>query len=87
MLVLERGFVPAARIDGWSAYYPSIITYVSIAVEFNLFNVLSFDHQVGINFLESSSCSLKDSGNAAIPAMMPAIIRMRDIIDQITPQH
>jgi hypothetical protein len=43
--------------------------------------------QVGINFLESSTCSVNDSGNAAIPAMIPTIIRNRDIKDQITPQH
>lgn len=44
-------------------------------------------HHVGMNFLESSSCWLADSGNAAIPAIIPKIMRTSDIIDQSTPQH
>jgi hypothetical protein len=43
--------------------------------------------RVGIKCLESSSCWLNDSGNAAIPAMIPAIMNTRDTMDQITPQH
>jgi len=42
---------------------------------------------VGMNFLESSSCSLNDSGNAAIPATIPATMKITDTMDQITPQH
>jgi hypothetical protein len=44
-------------------------------------------HRVGMNFFESSSCSLNVSGKAAIPAIMPPIMKTREIMDQITPQH
>ena len=43
--------------------------------------------RVGIKCLESFSCWLNDSGNAAIPATIPAIMNTRDTMDQITPQH
>jgi hypothetical protein len=43
--------------------------------------------RVGIKCLESSCCWLNDSGNAAIPATIPAIMNIRDMMDQITPQH
>jgi hypothetical protein len=50
-------------------------------------NKIRVAYQVGMNFFESSSCSLNDSGKAAIPAMIPQIINTKDIMDQITPQH
>jgi hypothetical protein len=37
--------------------------------------------------LESSSCWLNDSRKAAIPPTIPAIMNIRDMMDQITPQH
>jgi hypothetical protein len=40
-----------------------------------------------MNFLESSSCWVADSGKAASPAIMPPIMKTNDTIDQITPQH
>jgi hypothetical protein len=43
--------------------------------------------RVGIKCLESSCCWVNDSGNAAIPATIPAIMNIRDMMDQITPQH
>jgi hypothetical protein len=43
--------------------------------------------RVGIKCLESSPCWLNDSGNAAIPATIPAIMNTRDMMDQTTPQH
>lgn len=42
---------------------------------------------VGMNFFESSCCSWKFSGNAAIPAMMPIAMNKIEIRDQITPQQ
>src|SRR5437763_6846821 len=43
--------------------------------------------RVGIKCLELSCCWLNDSGNAAIPPTIPAIMNIRDMMDQITPQH
>ena len=43
--------------------------------------------RVGIKDLESSCCWLNDSGNAAIPPTIPAIMNTRDMMDQMTPQH
>jgi hypothetical protein len=43
--------------------------------------------RVGIKDLESSCCWLNDSGNAAIPPTIPAVMNTRDMMDQITPQH
>ena len=44
-------------------------------------------YKVGMNFLESFSCSLHDSWNAAMPAMIEKIISASDIIDQMAPQQ
>jgi len=43
--------------------------------------------RVGIKCSELSSCWLSDSGNAAIPATMLAAMKIKDTMDQITPQH
>lgn len=40
-----------------------------------------------MNFFDSSSWSLNDFGNAAIPAMMPATMKRSEMMDQMTPQH
>ena len=42
---------------------------------------------VGIKFFESDSCSANVSGKAAIPAMIPPTMKIREMMDQITPQH
>jgi hypothetical protein len=48
---------------------------------------LPSSNHVGIKCLEASSCWLNDSWNAAIPPMIPIAMNIREIIDQITPQH
>lgn len=62
---------------------PNVIPQ-SIIASFYARNV---SQTVGMNFFESSSCWLADSGNAARPAIIPTIMRSRDMMDQITPQH
>jgi hypothetical protein len=47
----------------------------------------AYPQRVGMKCLESSSCWLKDCGNAAIPAMIPAAMKRTEITAQITPQH
>jgi hypothetical protein len=40
-----------------------------------------------MNFFESSSCWVDDSGNAAIAATIARAMNIRDIILQVIPQH
>lgn len=44
-------------------------------------------HIVGMKCFESFSCWLQLSGNAAMPATMPAAIKISEMMDQMTPQH
>lgn len=44
-------------------------------------------HRVGMKFFESLCCSLQLSGNAAMPATMPAAMNSTEMMDQVTPQH
>ena len=62
----------------------------SLYLDSNVLSTLAFLVQlqrVGINFFASSSCSVAVSGKAARPAIMPPIMKIKLMIDQMTPQH
>ena len=42
---------------------------------------------VGAKCSESCLCCVADSGKAAMPAMMPATMKIKETRDQMTPQH
>lgn len=48
---------------------------------------INLAYSVGMKLSESSFCCAVDSGNAAMPEMMPATMKMSEMKDQTTPQH